>query len=99
MTDAEKLATLIGKPELKNDARLAMLIDIAEEEFIAYCRRTDVPPAARSLVLQMAVIKYNQIGSEGLASADFSGVAENWIDGYPDNLKRALNRFCLARFV
>lgn len=41
---------------------------------------------------RIAVIKLLRMGTEGLASQGFSGVSENYIDGYPADILATLNR-------
>jgi hypothetical protein len=41
---------------------------------------------------QIAVIKLNRSGTEGLANQSYSGVSESYIDGYPAEIQKILNR-------
>lgn len=41
---------------------------------------------------RIAVIKLLRMGTEGLASQGFSGVSESYIDDYPEDIKKVLNR-------
>jgi len=41
----------------------------------------------------MVLVKWNRLGAEGLGSESFSGVSNNYIDGYPANITAALNNY------
>ena len=40
---------------------------------------------------EIAVIKLNRIGSEGLSSQGYSGVSESYLDGYPAHIQKILD--------
>ena len=73
------------------DAKISLAYKIALAEVEDYCKRE----ADEVLILaaeQIAVIKLNRSGTEGLASQSYSGVSESYIDGYPAEIKAILNR-------
>ena len=41
----------------------------------------------------MVVVKLNRRGNEGLASFVASGMHENYLDDYPDHIKRQLKKY------
>jgi hypothetical protein len=41
---------------------------------------------------KIAIIKLNRLNSEGLISQTYSGISENYIDGYPADILNILNR-------
>lgn len=64
---------------------------IAEVE--AYCNRTIAGDYELEIVAQnIAILKLNRIGSEGLLSQGYSGVSETYVDGYPASIQAILNR-------
>ena len=63
----DNLKLILGVGADKN-AILALILDVVTQEFLDYTNREDLPNGANAVVLQMAVIRYNRIGSEGLAS-------------------------------
>lgn len=65
--------------------------EAATLEVQAYTRRQELDAELIAIAAQIAVIKLNRLGTEGAASLGFSGVTENYIDGYPDNIKYILN--------
>lgn len=73
------------------DAQIGLALKLALAEIEDYCGRE----ADKTLELaaeQIAVIKLNRMGTEGLASQSFSGISESFIDGYPDEIIKMLNR-------
>lgn len=73
------------------DAQIALACEMSLAEVEAYCNRT----ADAELLLcakRIATIRLNRLNTEGLASQAFSGVSENYIDGYPADIIAVLNR-------
>ena len=60
-------------------------------EATAYTRREVLDAQLLTVAAQIAVIKLNRIGTEGAASLGFSGVTENYLDGYPAHIRYILN--------
>ena len=60
-------------------------------EATAYTRREVLDAQLLTVASEIAVIKLNRLGTEGAASLGFSGVTENYLDGYPAHIKYALN--------
>ncbi|MFX0547916.1 phage head-tail connector protein [Hathewaya histolytica] len=69
------------------DSLLSVLLEESEEEVKEICNIEVVPP---SLIVDIAIIKYNRQGTEGSISESYSGVSNNFIDGYPDDIKKRL---------
>lgn len=79
-------------PEI-SDSIADVIIKDCEDAFKEHCHRDDIPDAACSLIVSMAVIRYNMIGNEGASSQSYSGVSESFIDGLPDDLKKRLGNY------
>jgi hypothetical protein len=73
------------------DAEIGLALKLALMEVEEYCKR-DLDLALELCAEQIAVIKLNRMGTEGLASQSFSGVSESYINGYPDEIVKVLNR-------
>lgn len=94
MTKLEKLKLLLGSNAAKfNDNLLELYIDQAENEFLNITNRKEIPTAAEYVILEMAVVKVNHFGTEGLSSQSFNGISDNFTDGYPTNIVNSINRF------
>lgn len=87
-----KLYLNIPADDTSKDALIELLIEQSNSEFCAYCNREDVPTLASNVIIDMCVVKYNLIGTEGLASSSFSGANETYAN-YPPQLIKALNRW------
>ena len=74
-----------------SDAQIALALKIAIAEVEDYCNR-DADATLELIAEKIAVIKLNRTNTEGLASQSFSGVSENYIDGYPAEILTVLNR-------
>lgn len=80
------------------DAQISLAYKIALMEVEEYCKR-DADPALELVAEQIAVIKLNRIGTEGLTAQSFSGVNENYLDGYPAEIMAVLNRKRKVKFL
>ena len=80
------------------DAQINLAYKQATIEVEGYCNRElDIELAL--VAEQIAVIKLNRIGSEGLSGQSYSGVSESYIDGYPSNIQQVLDRKRRVRMV
>lgn len=64
---------------------------MAKGEVESYCKRK-IDTELELIVEQIAIIKLNRLGTEGLSAESFSGVSQNYIDGYPAEIQDALKR-------
>lgn len=71
------------------DAQIGLALKWALAEVEAYCKR-EVDAVLELCAERIAVIKLNRMNTEGLASQSFSGVSENYIDGYPEDIQAIL---------
>lgn len=87
----EEIKLLLGDAASNyTDAQIALALKMALAEVEAYCRR-DVDAVLELMAQKIAVIKLNRMNTEGLASQSYSGVSENYIDGYPSEIVSVLN--------
>lgn len=88
----EEIKLLLGDAAANyTDAQISLSLKIAISEVEAYCGR----PLDAELELcaeRIAVIKLYRLNTEGIASQSFSGVSEQYIDGYPAEITAILNR-------
>lgn len=98
-TRLQRLQTRIGAAATGKEALLEELLTGAEENLKLTVKRKTLPPEADTLIIKIAVIDFNRLGSEGQQSQSFSGVSDSWIDGYPDDIKRSIRGLFLGRFV
>lgn len=94
MTILERVKIRLGiaAEEVKHDALLLIQVGDAESFFKDYCKRSDIPASAQSIVEQLVVSIHNSHGgiqSEKIGDTSFS-YFEDTISG---DLKRQLNRY------
>lgn len=88
----EEIKILLGEAaDNFTDAQISLCYKLALAEVEEYCNR-EADLALQLAAERIAVIKLNRLGTEGLASQSFSGINENYIDGYPQEIVAVLNR-------
>lgn len=88
----EEIKLLLGDAAANySDAKISLAYKMALAEVEDYCKR-DADATLELIAEQIAVIKLNRSGAEGLASQSYSGVSESYIDGYPAEIVSVLNR-------
>ena len=88
----EEIKVLLGEAASNfTDAQIGLCLKMALAEVEAYCNRS--PDYELQMIAErIAIIKLNRLNTEGLTGQSFSGVSENYIDGYPADILAALNR-------
>ena len=87
-----KLKILLGIADDSKDGLLRILLDYAVEEVCNYTHQYDLDKL-ENVIIQVAIWRYNRIGSEGLNSENYSGVSFNYSSDYPDALKKQLQAY------
>lgn len=95
----EEIKLLLGEAAANySDAQISLAYRLALAEVEAYTKRE--PDAVLELCAEkMAVVKLNRIGTEGLASQSYSGVSENYLDGYPEDIQMILRGKRKVKFL
>jgi hypothetical protein len=73
-----------------SDAQINLAYKRAVMEIEVYCKR-EIDVELAMVAEEIAVIKLNRLGTEGLSNQSYSGVSEGYIDGYPDHITKLLN--------
>ena len=95
----EEIKTLLGDAAANySDAEIDIAYRMACAEVETYCGRA-LDNTLDLVANQIAVIKLNRKNTEGLASQSYSGVNENYVDGYPAEIKAILNRKRKVKFI
>ena len=88
----EDIKTMLGEAAANyTDAQINLCIKHAQAEVKSYCNR-ELDEELELCAQKIAILKLNRLNSEGLASQSYSGVSENYIDGYPADVLAVLNR-------
>ena len=88
----ENFRGLIGCP-CAEDATLKALLETAEDTILDYIGRDELPSRLESVVVQYAVILYNQMGAEGETSRSQGGVSQSFINDLPPAMLRRLQNY------
>lgn len=96
--DTLKMLLRIPISDTTYDNLLRELLSQSEAEFKDYTGCNDVPASAQYILCEMARIKYNTLGAEGLASQSYNGMTETY-QGYPSSLITALNKYRHMRCI
>ena len=95
----EEIKLLLGDAAANySDAEISLAYKIASAEVEDYCKR-ELDTVLELAAEQIAVIKLNRKNSEGLSGQSYSGVSENYIDGYPAEIQAILNRKRKVKFI
>ena len=86
----EEIKLLLGDAASNyTDAQIGLALKMALAEVEAYCKR-EADSVLELCAERIAIIKLNRMNTEGLASQSYSGVSENYIDGYPADIQQIL---------
>jgi hypothetical protein len=95
----EEIKIMLGEAAANfTDAQIGLAYKLALVEVEEYCKR-DADATLELVAEQIAVIKLNRLGTEGLSSQNYSGVSESYVDGYPSEIVAVLNRKRKVKFV
>lgn len=88
-------------PEVINNSQdklLTQLLEDAESAILDYTNRTVLTSNLEPLQREIALIYYNRIGSEGVASESQGKISRSYESDLPANIKARLNKYRVARF-
>lgn len=95
----EEIKLLLGDAaDNYSDAEISLAYRLACAEVETYCGR-ELDNTLDLVANQIAVIKLNRKNTEGLASQSYSGVSENYLNDYPEDIKKILNRKRKVKFI
>lgn len=88
----EEIKVMLGDAAANyTDAQISLAVKQALIEVEEYCGRS-LDLALEMVAQRIAIIKLNRINTEGLNSQSYSGVSENYLDGYPADILAILNK-------
>lgn len=94
----EKLKLLLGEAANNyTDAQITLCLEAAKTEVEVYCQR-ELDKELELIAERIAIIKLNRLHTEGLESESYSGISQNYINGYPEDIKSILKRKRLIKF-
>lgn len=88
-----QIKLLLGISDNSKDELLQLLIKIAVDNVKSYCHIDSIPDDLNSCICKMVVVDYNKIGSEGLASENYSGAAFSYLPSYSTDIINQLKPY------
>ena len=76
----EKVKTLIGIEDDKQDAQIEVIIENINSHLLYLLDKDDVPDRLQYIVVEIAVRRYNRLGSEGMQSDSVEGHSVTFYD-------------------
>ena len=95
----DNIKLMLGISGTSKDDLINLLISLAQDEIKTYCNIEVIPETLNSTILQIVVIKYNQIGLEGFASQNINGVSQAVLATYPKSIISSLQRYRKVKFI
>lgn len=78
-----------------DEALQKYLVEDAIEEVKNYVNAAEsetLPMSVKHIVKELALIRFNRLGAEGISSTSQSGISESYIEDLPAGLRRQLRR-------
>jgi len=95
----DEIKLLLGDSASKyTDELIGLCVKHAIAEVEGYCNR-ELDYELEVCAQKIAILKLNRMNTEGLASQSYSGVSETYIDGYPADVLKILNRKRKVKFI
>lgn len=93
-----RLKIMLKITDDSKDPLLLELLSLCKEEALTITRQSDEDKLL-TVIRLMAVEKYNKLGSEGLQSVNYSGIAESYETDYSPETVKMLNRLRKIKVV
>lgn len=74
----EKLKTMLGFEDSTQDEKLMLILNSVEARLRLFLDGTDPPDEMEHIIIEVAIIRFNRIGSEGLASHNVEGETQSY---------------------
>ena len=88
-----RLLILLGNPPECDMELVETCLSMAQDAVLDYIQRDELPKAAESVVIKLAVIYYNRLGNEGESSRTEGGISQSFITDIPKDIQRQLRRW------
>lgn len=95
MAALDDVRVLLDITETDQDKKLGLIIDNAEKQILAYLPAgiEEVPEALQYIVTELAIVRFNRIGNEGMASYSQEGESITYGDDIAPYLS-AIQAWC-----
>ena len=85
-----RIKTLLGIPD--NDELIYEIIELTKSKILNYINETELPNELEFVLVELAIQRYNRIGSEGIASESIDGRSVSYDDDF-ENYKPYLDDY------
>ena len=93
----EKLKLMLGLTGTDQDVKLQWLLSTAEQRLMILIGTDYVPVELEYIVIEVAIIRYNRIASEGMSANSVEGESLTWSDGDFDGFKDDIHAWLEAQ--
>lgn len=76
--------------ETANTALLTALLEASTNKVLIHTNSTTLPPSLEWIVIELAIKRFNRLGSEGVASESVEGISKTY-EGEADELAAYMN--------
>lgn len=91
MDYVSRIKTLTGVYE--QDELLTEIVNIIEEKILSYMQVETIPNNLSWIVIEMAIARFNRIGSEGLTTESVDGKQSSYVEDELAQYKHYLNEY------
>ena len=88
-----RLLILLGNPPECEMETVETCLSMAQDAVLDYIQRDELPKAAESVVIKLAVIYYNRLGNEGENSRTEGGISQSFNSDIPMDILRQLRNY------
>lgn len=74
----EKFKTMLGFEDSTQDEKLMLILNSVEARLRLFLGGTDPPDEMGHIIIEVAIIRFNRIGSEGLVSHNVEGETQSY---------------------
>ena len=92
----DKIKTLLGVTN--NDDVISVIIDLTKDKILNYINETELPNELEFILIELAIQRYNRIGSEGITSESVDGKSVSYDDDF-EAYKPHLNFYMLKNNI
>lgn len=91
----ENLKSLLGfdLADTENDAKLSLIIEITTQRLKTLLGGIEPPEDLEYIIVEVSIIRFNRIGSEGLASHTVEGESLSFVDSDFDGYAAEIQAF------
>ncbi len=91
-----RIKTLLGVPD--NDELINEIIELTKDKILNYINKSELPNELEFVLVELAIQRYNRIGSEGISSESVDGKSVSYEDVF-ESYKHYLDDYMLKNNV